>query len=563
MSKANLKAAWEQYMSQGQISSHVPGVIASSWTRCLEYKVDPLKPRHDILERHLLQQRVKANDAVIKAARPVMEDLYRLIRSTGLMVILTDAEGFVIHTLGNQSVLSLAQQVELMEGANWQESVKGTNAIGTALQEKSPVNVFAYQHFCENNHFLTCSAAPIFDPFGNVLGVLDVSGHYRSAHPLLLSLVIAAARSIEHHLVTDHKNHPGEHARLVQSPGGFVFPESPVCEPAFTPILGHSPLLLNAIRLAHRCSTSQATVLLRGESGTGKEVFAKAIHQSSSRACGPFVALNCGAIPESLVESELFGYEEGAFTGARKGGSPGKFELAHGGTLLLDEIGDMPLSIQASLLRVLQEQEVTRIGGRHPIRVDVRVIAATHKDLTQEVAKGKFRLDLYYRLNVVSIEIPPLAKRGDDVLVLAETFLQRLSCEGLTALNRISPAAANYLLSYSWPGNVRELENCLLRASHLADGNELLPEHLPDEIRTGSQNFYTPQLGSIAIPSDSIAFDGTTPFPDSSFNLKDVEIQTIRSAITHANGNLSKAAQLLGIGRNTLYRKLKEYGINA
>src|SRR5512134_1076831 len=267
----------------------------------------------------------------------------------------------------------------------------------------------------------------------------------------------------------------------------------------FASIVGESPATAAAKAEAERASRTDSTVLLRGETGTGKELFAHAIHAAGARRAGPFIKMNCAAVPAELLESELFGYEEGAFTGARRGGKPGKFELASGGTLFLDEIGDMPLPMQAKLLRVLQEREVDRVGGTAPRPVDIRVIAATGRNLEELVGEGKFRADLYYRVNVIPIRIPPLRERLEDVPEVAREILAKLAAEEGEPVRRLSPEALAVLASYAWPGNVRELRNVLERTLAMSRGERILPEHLPPHLlrdSAGTAKQVTP--GSLA-----------------------------------------------------------------
>ena len=268
------------------------------------------------------------------------------------------------------------------------------------------------------------------------------------------------------------------------------------------------------------------------------------IHNASPRRNGPIVAINCAALPRDLVESELFGYEEGAFTGAKRGGRPGKFELASGGTLFLDEIGDIPLETQVSLLRVLQERQVTRIGGHTAIPVEIRVIAATNRDIARLVEEGHFRLDLYYRLNVINLTIPPLRERGEDVLLLARYFLQRFAEQlGLREIT-MDPEVEELFLQYQWPGNVRELQNVIEQAVHLLEDDILLPEHLPEEFLTASSG------------------EGEVSLPARASSLAKLEQAAVLEALRSARGNISQAARWLGVGRTTLYRKIRLYRIN-
>lgn len=320
----------------------------------------------------------------------------------------------------------------------------------------------------------------------------------------------------------------------------------------FSDLIGEDPTFLERIDISRRVARSDSTVLLVGESGTGKELFAQSIHNASPRRDGPFVAVNSAALPRDLVESELFGYEEGAFTGARRGGRPGKFELASGGTLFLDEIGDIPLETQSSLLRVLQDKQVVRIGGHTPIPVQIRVIAATNKDILRLVEEGHFRLDLYYRLSVVNVAIPPLRDRGEDVLILAKHFLQRFAGQRGVDSIEMTPEVETALMEYSWPGNVRELENVIEQANHLLEGSTLELRHLPSRISGPSEQ---KAVGSL-FPVNMYSPDGHIR------RLEEVERNAILNALALSEGNVSSAAKRLGVGRTTLYRKLDKYDID-
>ena len=350
------------------------------------------------------------------------------------------------------------------------------------------------------------SAIPIFDELGNVIGVIDTFREIKTVRNLVTKMVGAKAY--------------------------FTFDD----------IITKSHRVKNMIRLAKLAAENDSTVLIQGESGTGKELFAHAIHNWSPRRNAPFIVIDCSSIPRELVESEFFGYVEGAFTGARKGGHPGKFELANGGTVFLDEIGELPLEMQAKLLRVLQSRHVTRIGGHEPIPIDVRVIAATNRTLEEEVKNKNFRLDLFYRLNVVTFEIPPLRERPEDILPLANHFIRKFSDRhALESPLTISTEAARALKSYNWPGNVRELENIIERACLYSKAVDLTPDLFPQKIFLSAH----PEKQSSQLA-----------------NLNQSEKKTIEAALQQTNGNKSKAAKLLGIARSTLYEKLKKYKIN-
>ncbi len=332
--------------------------------------------------------------------------------------------------------------------------------------------------------------------------------------------------------------------RLVNNISGY--------KPNFTfdSIIGTSHVTKDMIYKCDKAAGSSSNILILGESGTGKELVAQSIHNASKYASGPFVAINCGALPKGLVESELFGYERGAFTGANKEGHPGKFELADGGTLFLDEVGEMPLDVQVTLLRVLETREVVRIGGKYPKTVDVRIIAATNKDLKEAVEDKTFRDDLYYRLNVLTINVPPLRERGNDITELTDYFLQGFSSsKGI--YYSVDPRVYTILMQYSWPGNIRELENTIERAVNITDNNRILPEHLPDSIL---------QTASIPLQKQEVfADDEEGP---SSLNLESTGYNLIVSSLKTSRGNVKKAAELLGISRRTLYRKMEKYQID-
>lgn len=323
----------------------------------------------------------------------------------------------------------------------------------------------------------------------------------------------------------------------------------------FEHIRGLSPAIMALKEQARKIANSDSTVLIRGESGTGKEVLAQSIHHASTRRTGPFVAINCAAIPESLLESELFGYEEGAFTGAKKGGKPGRFELALNGTLFLDEIGDMPHYLQAKLLRVLQERRIERVGGSESISVDVRLIAATHKDLESMIVSGQFREDLFYRLNVIPLYVPPLRERKEDLYDLIQYYLKWFGDRLGKEPKRFSTQAMKCLLEYHWPGNIRELENTLEYIVNLEIGDLVTISSLPSTIR-GNRVNDAPQLQIQPANQSSVP---QSPF--SELSLEKTEEHLIVQAIQRFGKSTEgkrKAAEFLGISVATLYRRLKK-----
>jgi two-component system response regulator HydG len=308
---------------------------------------------------------------------------------------------------------------------------------------------------------------------------------------------------------------------------------------SFQGMVGASPAIQEVFELLARLESSEASVLVTGESGTGKELVARALHRASPRADGPFVTVNCAAVPESLMESELFGHAKGAFTDARSA-REGLFVAASGGSLFLDEIGELPAALQPKLLRVLEERVVRPVGSNEEIPIDVRLITATNRDLETMVADGEFREDLYFRVNVVHVELPPLRARGGDVLLLARHFLERLAATEGKEIKGLSPPAAERLLAYPWPGNVRELRNCMERAVALARYDEIRVEDLPPRVREHERA--------------QVIF--TTDDPTQLLSMEEVERRYIDQVMEAVGGNKTKAARVLGFDRKTLYRKL-------
>lgn len=322
-------------------------------------------------------------------------------------------------------------------------------------------------------------------------------------------------------------------------------------------IVSHTPQMERLKRIATQAAKGQSTILLRGESGTGKELFAHAIHAASSRKSGPFITINCAAIPEQLLESELFGYEKGAFTGADRAGKRGKFDLANGGTLFLDEVGDMSSALQAKLLRVLQEKEFYRVGGADQIEVDVRIIAATHQPLEKLVEQGQFREDLFYRLHVISLDIPPLRDRREDIPLLAAHFIQELNTQMGTSIIGMSDEVQEVLLSYAWPGNIRELRNTMERAMTFAERGKIqlddLPETIVGKVKVKTLTENRPRSGEFSVEEEQSI--------NISLRIRQeaTEKEMIMNALARTGDNRSRAAQLLGMSRSNFYDKLKKY----
>lgn len=336
-------------------------------------------------------------------------------------------------------------------------------------------------------------------------------------------------------------------------------------------IIGQNTSLAEAFRTLRKVAPTDSTVLVTGESGTGKELIVRALHAQSKRADKPFVPINCGAIPKELLESELFGHEKGAFTHAIRS-RPGRFELAEGGTVFLDEIGEMDLLLQVKILRVLQEREIERVGGLGPKKVDVRVIAATNRNLENEVRAGRFREDLFYRLNVIPLHLPPLRERGEDILLLAEHFLQKFCAQKERPVLGLDPQVRRALEAYPWPGNVRELENLTERLSILCDGNIVHPDDLPTKIIEEVGDMLTlppvrPQAQPSAGKPEGFVWPTIADMQQQNLGLKDffdiMEEKLLGEALVMAGGVKNQAAEILGIKRTTLIEKLKKRNMDS
>ncbi|QXM07185.1 sigma 54-interacting transcriptional regulator [Crassaminicella indica] len=324
----------------------------------------------------------------------------------------------------------------------------------------------------------------------------------------------------------------------------------------FSDIITKNKKMVQTVEIARRASLGDGNILIQGESGTGKELFAQAIHNHSKRCSGPFIAVNCGAIPRDLIGSELFGYTEGAFTGAKKGGKPGKFELASGGTIFLDEIGDMPLEQQVALLRVIQEKKIMRIGGEQELPIDVRIICATNKNLFDAIKQGSFREDLYYRLNVIAIKIPSLRERREDIPLLFEYFIKKTAKHGDKILKNMDSQVIKYLTKYNWYGNVRELQNVVERIVHIVRDNYVTVEHLPENIIKANDDDMEETADALEQPIS------IKEIIERERKLQEEQLcNEILRLFKQYKGNISKIAREMGISRSTLYRKMKKYKI--
>jgi sigma-54 dependent transcriptional regulator, acetoin dehydrogenase operon transcriptional activator AcoR len=651
MDPGTLRRAHSTFLDNGRIPGGLlPKTIERSWTRCAELglRADRIRDLNRLSEADISREHDRAS-SLISHFTPVMDHLYQQIAHTNSMVILSDEDGLILHSIGDPDFISKAESVALQPGVSWAETLKGTNAIGTAIIEKAPVTVFAAQHYVMRNHFLTCSASPIFNPYGKMVGILDITGDYRSHQHHTMALVSMAVQMIEARLFAMQfpnevivSFHPDAHylgslseGKLAFSASGeFIAANSSAkqllafqsdygasfaemfdipfeqlllrAKQQIHPILptraasgkvvylqvqqSHAtPIIMPGSGASHQAERSKASaitpsvktggsrnvlledlalgderveaavakarkilgrdipVLIQGESGTGKEWLANAIHNSGPRAHAPFVAVNCASIPEGLIESELFGYEEGAFTGAKRKGATGKIQQAHGGTLFLDEIGDMPLTLQARLLRVLQERAVVPLGAAKAIPVDVMIICATNHKIRDQVANGEFREDLYYRINGLTIMLPSLRDRSDIAQLARRIAASEANCGEKVS---ITAEVMTLFTQHPWPGNIRQLSNVLRAAQALTDpGCQITRDCLPDDFL----DEIAPRLTKSAV----IGTQNPVSSPNSNESLEDMEALAIQRAIETHGGNISAAARQLGISRNTLYRKIK------
>ncbi len=663
--------------------------IDQSHLRCAALGVSRIeRPDFSLIGRSDLQVARERNLRLHEHAAPVMEMLHEQIVDTDSMVVLTDATGTILHSIGDDDFLGRAAKVALAPGANWSESAKGTNAVGTALISEQPTLVYADEHYLHANHFLTCSAAPILDPRGNILGVLDVSGDHRSYHKHTMALVKMSARMIENHWLTDDYRNVMRlhfHARVeyigtlmegilaVNIDGKIVGANRGALEQlglsgaslrmqSLTQLFGttvnalvdrfRSPLarpmpvqlgsgralhlharfnwpvwtslaeavsqtpaqadpnpptasLLPVPPLATLPSGTRAApatddalaalasgdaqfaglvekirsvldrdipILLQGETGTGKALMAQAIHMDSARRAQPCITVNCAALPAAQIEAELFGStdrQEGKPRGRAEptpgGGQGGKLLQAHGGTLVLDDIGELPLGTQALLLRALEQRQVTVAGHGQAVALDVALICTTQRNLRTLVEAKRFREDLFYRLNGLTVRLPRLQERS-DLLPLARRILQALSPQQPPQL---SVEVVRLFESYQWPGNVRQLFNVLRAAAAMASGEPVIAHrHLPEDFIEEAQGPLPSKMQRLdfsALPMGPVG-ETTAPGGDSlnghgpghgTRPLEELEIEAIRQAVQAAGGNISAASKRLGVSRNTIYRKLR------
>jgi len=418
------------------------------------------------------------------------------------------------------------------------ENLIGTNSTSLALLEKRPFLVKGFEHYNYNFHEFSCAAAPFYDKNNNICGTINASFLHTSVNTDTLNIVYSLARIYENLIFKNNNSLQMNDREFKQSNNLFTFDN----------IVGNSKKISTSKEIAFKASRVDSPVLIYGESGTGKEVFAQAIHCESSRKNNPFVAINCGAIPKDLIESELFGYQPGAFTGAIKKGKKGLLEYASEGTLFLDEIECMPLQVQVKLLRVLSTSTIMPIGGLEPVPINIRIISASKKNLAKEISLGNFREDLYYRINVIQLNLPPLRERRDDIELIYDKYINSIAKKLNIKIQHIDEKYIDYLKSYNWPGNVRQLINIIERSLVFSEDGHMDISLLPLEIKES----YT--LDGLKKDFNKL-FDN--PLPKGESLLKVAEGVIIKRVLKEENNNLSKTAERLGISRPTLYKKLK------
>nr|WP_249162368.1 sigma 54-interacting transcriptional regulator [Bradyrhizobium ottawaense] len=646
--------AWENFLTFGDAKREnalVRGVIEESWQRSIRSGVDARCKGSGLIASpdDLYELRLK-NDDLLGSSAQTFRRVAEVLGDAATMLVITDRNGVVLDVGGDQRTIDAGHDIRLEVGADWGETVTGTNGIGTALVTGKPVHVHAAEHFSEGIKAWTCVGSPIRSPIdGSIIGIIDFSGPQAIFHRHNVALAVIAANHIELALsekirlerillleasisrmpgmgsadgvvildrfgrVVHHNDMASARwRRLAQSRelsiGSQILPSregllgkdlaeglpeelreqrieplivdgvvkgamlvlasKPRTNPAASEmspttraalmsakeaIVGCSEALLEVVQKIERAALGRTAILLEGETGVGKELFARLVHAASQKTGKePFVAFNCGAVSKELLGGELFGHAPGAYTGATREGRPGRFEFANGGVLSLDEIGEMPMDLQPYLLRVLEERAVYRLGDSKARPVDVRLVASTNRNLKQEVAEGRFRKDLYFRIGVVKFTIPPLRDRLGDVEILIDHFNRQFATIYSTQPLRFEAATMELLRRYSWPGNVRELRNLIENLVLMTITGIVTPRDLPEDFVE-----VTPaQLPSMSVQSENSA---TGSEGDEIARFDEMERRAIERAVANAGGNIAAAAEKLGLSRATLYRKLHQY----
>lgn len=641
MDLVTMRKNWELFINHNIIDKSVQKNVAISWKKCKYNNVDPYGGRGKAVDEKVLKSIREENKWLIDIAIPIMNNLLQIVRDSHFLLVLTDSCGYIIETMGDETVNKKAKDLKLEPGQLWTDEIVGSNAIGVALDQDVAMQMAGAQHYCEVQHGWTCSATPIHGINGEIVGCIDVSGDAKDVFSHSLGIVVAAAFAIEKEIKQKHSfeimktaldgssdgiilldkffksiwmNKSGEkileenlndlntldfrkiindidwdnvaswntrksttfndckinlndkilncsvHVSTIITDGkvtGYSIALKKLehllktvnkvtgnrATYTFDDIYFTDQNMKKIVQLAKKYARYDGCILIEGESGTGKELFAQSIHNASNRFNGPFVAVNCSSLPRDLVESELFGYEKGAFTGALKEGNPGKFELANHGTIFLDEIGEMPLEFQAKLLRIVQMHRVRRLGANYEKELDIRIIVATNRNLRLEIEKKRFRQDLYFRFNVLKLDIPPLRDRPNDICYCAEKFLNHFNERYPDQKKYMSSEFLQKLVEYNWPGNIRELQNYIERAFYLCNSQIITA----DDFICDSEN----NMSGSLINSHN-----------RETSLDELECKNIKHILEKTNGNVELAAKSLEISRASLYRRIKKFKID-
>lgn len=628
---------WAEYVYEDKLDPRVQPAVADGWQRCKAAGLDPVEGGSGTqIDEAIFQSILAENRVLLETAQPIMQSVYDVLCQSRFTLVLTDSVGYILECIGTKEALDSNMSFHFTKGTLWNNLSVGTNAISAALDQDTAIQMVGAEHYCRSHHMGICSAAPIHNPAGEVIGCLDLTGRGTVPHPHSLGLVIAAAQGIEGKLALrqtaetmraalesgedsilflSKDYHPiwansaakrmfqmGEEElyhvdfrRLLPKLGWsdqfwqkgerhffndvriLTKDEAWHCSAAVYPLMDLGTQVLNVtlkpqkhliasvnkisgnravytfddiftedpgmkrvLAQAQKYARYDGNILIEGESGTGKELLAQAIHNASSKAKGPFVAVDCAAIPRDYWEFELFGYESGAFPGVSCEGNPGRFELANHGTLFLDEISEIPLDFQAKLLRAVESHCITRVGGKEELRLDIRIIVSTNHSLESDVGSQSFSPELFYRVNVLRLCIPPLRERTGDIACCTNRFLERLNALYPNSPHSCSPEFLAGLQRYNWPGNVRELQNSIER-TFLSSPELVLGE---DSLRFVFAAEPEKQQASVSVQ-------------------KTEEANWIRSTLAVCGGDVDAAAEKLGMSRATLYRRLKKYNISA
>jgi len=595
------KQTWKSFVQEGSIDERIlSNEIIQSWQLCRQQKVNPFDGvATKILDKEDFDNKIRENQLLLNLTKQTLPQLDKFLKGWRYVTILTDSDGCILYRTGENTIVKAAEHISFKEGVTWIEEEVGTNAIGLVKRLKKPITVNGYEHYASASQSWNCFAAPIINQNHELIGVLNISSMCPpiNVHYVLSSVQLAVESislawkkkvqediewllrnedytespsivctrdkticSVSHQLIPNYQRLIGLSLTEVEKEDlklsktlipiindnriiGYRIPIMNEKEQTttfiFSGVKGISKKYHHVLGEVEKVAPTEAPVHILGETGTGKELIAEAIHHNSHRSAGPFIKLNCAAIPEQLLESELFGYEPGAFTGANKKGYKGKFEQADGGTLFLDEIGDISHSMQKALLRVLQQKELTRLGGTDVRKVNVRLITAANIDIRDLVKQGKIREDFFYRIYVYPVTIPPLRERKEDIKSIIEAFFQKEDW-----LPRWRKRLISIFTKGQWHGNVRELQNSLERC-------KILYEY--------------------KVPTDDELFELTLTLEAKSLNntyteannfRAELETKQIKEALIKHKGHVSNAAKELNISRATLYRKMKKYNLH-